>query len=252
MERELPSINLNGIDFIVDVNKLELREKADPTHIIRIKDMEDTGEGYRHDNLEIPEFIKMDPVGMALKYLSHKTDFDLMVDQEAFYNRAYKGMLPTLDIEGHIFYVDLKMDMLRPHDDFGSMGIVFSEIDEYFLEDENVYQISYNPKTHEFQELEFDHDQMTEFPKDLILVEFPFQQELDPIGWNRLGGWDLKDDLKQIGLKSHFVATTIPWEKSWLAVIIKENLERMNKQEKKKKTVAPVPSKVQHNKGRKR
>ena len=34
MERELPVINIEGTDFIVDVSKLELREMADPTNII--------------------------------------------------------------------------------------------------------------------------------------------------------------------------------------------------------------------------
>lgn len=46
MERELPTINIEGTDFVVDVNKLELREKADPINIIPFEDMRDVGDGY--------------------------------------------------------------------------------------------------------------------------------------------------------------------------------------------------------------
>ncbi len=42
--------------------------------------------------------------------------------------RLNKGMLPTLDIAGHTFYVDLRMNKLRPKDDFISKGIDFTEI----------------------------------------------------------------------------------------------------------------------------
>jgi hypothetical protein len=55
-----------------------------------------------------------------------------------------------------------------------------------------------------------DYDSILVFPKDLIAVQFPFQRDLDPIGWNRNGGWNIKEDLKRIGLKSHFEAKTIP------------------------------------------
>lgn len=239
MERELPTINLNGTDFIVDVEKLELREKADPTHIITLDDMQDVGNGYVYDGIKIPEFLEIDPEGMSAKYnvsdLTGKTDFDLIVDQEAFYNRFAKGIRPTVDIAGHIFHVYIEMDMLRSHDDFASRGIVFDEIENYFVEEENVYIIPYNPQTHEFQELEEDDYEITEFPKDLIAVQFPFQTVLDPIGWNIMGGWDIEDNLKWIGVKSHFEAKVIPWEETWVQYLIDENLSRQNKQEHNQK-----------------
>jgi len=173
-----------------------------------------------------------------------------MVDQYAFDLRLNKGRLPTVDIAGHLFYVDIRMDMLRPKDDFLSNGIVFDEIDHYFSEDRNAYLIPYDPKKHEFREL--DYDKITDFPKDLIAVQFPFQKDLDPIGWNRHGGWDIKDDLKKIGVKSHFIAQTIPWQQTYLPEIIKENLKRQQKQAKKQKPmIKPPVNKSQKGKGRK-
>lgn len=61
----------------------------------------------------------------------------------------------------------------------------------------------------------------------MIAVQFPYKTELDPIGWNRLSGLDLKDGLKEIGPKPHFVAKTTPLEKTYLPIIIKENLTKL-------------------------
>jgi len=270
---DLPTVDIEGTAFVVDVSKFELREKANEGNVISFKDMTDFGEGYSFEYnrktknipdvfeksdvlIEIPEFVGLDPVGMAQKYgltvdeVKTKTDFELMVDQYAFDLRLNKGRLPTVDIAGHLFYVDIRMDMLRPKDDFLSNGIVFDEIDHYFSEDRNAYLIPYDPKKHEFREL--DYDKITDFPKDLIAVQFPFQKDLDPIGWNRHGGWDIKDDLKKIGVKSHFIAQTIPWQQTYLPEIIKENLKRQQKQAKKQKPmIKPPVNKSQKGKGRK-
>lgn len=272
--KELPILNIEGTDFFVDVNKLELREKANELNAIPFEDMRDVGDGYTFEyslkdknlpslfnndstTVKIPEFVKLDPIGMAercgfkLEDIEGKTDFEVMVDQKAFDMRVNKGMLPTIDIAGHTFYVDIRMDMLRPKDDFASKGIVFDEIDHYFSEERNAYLIPYDPKKHEFRELDYN---LLSVPKDLIAVEFPFQRELDPIGWNRQGGWDIKDDLKHIGLRSHFQAKTVPWNETFIRDIIKENLEKVKeKSEKEKqpnKSVTP-PKDQQRKKGRK-
>lgn len=271
MERKLPLINLLGTDFIVDVEKMQLREKANPNNIIAFGDMKEGSDGYSFEYspltknipsdvskhyimVKIPEFVKLDPEGMANKYkvpdISGKTDFEVIVNQQSFARRVRDGVLPTVEILGYTFYVDLRMDKLRPHDDFGSRGIIFAEIDHHFSDELRAYVIPYNPKTHEFQELDF--DSITAYPKDLFVVKFPFQQELDPVGWNRLGGWDLKDGLKQIGLKSHFKAEVIPWSKTSLKEVIKVNLAAQKKQSRHIKHDTPsIPPKPPKGKGRK-
>jgi len=272
MDREFPIINIEGTDFVVDITKFELIEKSNPSNSIRFEDMRDVGDGYTFEyshkdknlpglfnnestTVKIPEFVKIDPIGMAEKYgfkledIKGKTDFEVMVDQKAFDARVNKGMLPTIDIAGHTFYVDIRMDMLRPKDDFLSKGIVFDEIDHYFSEERNAYLIPYDPKTHEFREL--DYDRLVEIPKDLIAVEFPFQRELDPVGWNRQGGWDIKEDLKHIGLKSHFIANTVSWAETYIKDVIKDNRQKLEEQSKKEKpAVKPEPD-PRKGKGRK-
>lgn len=172
--------------------------------------------------------------------------------ENAYDLRVNKGVLPTIDIAGHTFYVDIRMDMLRPKDDFLSKGIVFDEIDHYFSEERNAYLIPYDPKKHEFREL--DYDNLVSIPKDLIAVEFPFQKELDLIGWNRKGGWDIKEDLKPTGIKLHFEAKIVPWKETYINDIIKDNLDRLkDKSEKEKRQSKPSvqPQNQQPKKGRK-
>ncbi|MBS0027250.1 hypothetical protein ACTJJ0_12355 [Chitinophaga sp. 22321] len=274
MERVLPVLTIEGIKFTADAIQLELREKENPENIISFENMRDVGNGYSFEysrreknlpslfNMEsvtvtIPEWVLLDPVGMAQKYgltpetLKGKTDFELMVDQEALDYRINKGMLPTVDIAGQLFYVDLRMDMLRPKDDFLSKGIVLSEIGSYHLGESDEYLIPYNPKTHEFQEI--DLGKITEYPKDLIAAKFPSEWKLDPIGWNRLTRVDWHDGLKHTGLRSHCNAEIIPWEKTVLRDVIRENRERENKQTENK-NIQPSDHDIEQGrrKGRKR
>lgn len=269
MERELPVINIEGTDFVVDVNKLELAEKENYKNVIPFEDMRYTGNGYTfeysHKNknipgmfaresttVRIPEFIILDPIGMANKYHFHideikdKTDFELMVDQKAFDMRVNKGILPTVDIAGHLFYVDIRMDKLRPKDDFLSNGIVFSDIETYYDLGKRTYTIPYNPKTREFQEP--DYLNLKELPKDLIAVSFPSERLLDRIGWNRKYGLEITHGLVRNGLKLQFAAKNVPWKKTFLVDLIKSNLKAEKRQERATKKQQPIQSK--QNKGR--
>lgn len=253
MERKLPVIHIEGTKFIVDVQKLALREKDAPANSIALQDMRNTGNAYtfeyslanknipwRFDNesvtVRIPEFVILDPAGMAAKYnctaddLKNKSDFEIIVDQQAFDQRIKRGMLPTVDIAGHTFYVDIRMDKLRPKDDFLSNGIVFSDIERYYDLEKRTYTIPYNPKTHEFQEP--DYLNLKQFPKDLIAVSFPSERLLDRIGWNRQYGFEIRHGLISCGLKLQFTAKQIPWQKTFLADLIKSNLKAEKSLEK--------------------
>jgi hypothetical protein len=248
MERELPIINIEATEFVVDVNKFELREKNNPENIISVFDMKDleNGQGYAFQyspldkrittlfssgksvRVTIPEMVKLDPEGMSAKYgvalelFATKSDFDIMVDQNAFQKRM-NGLLPTVKIDGHSFYVDLHMNRLRPEDDFHSNGIVFSDIETYYDFRDRTYTIPYNPKTHEFQEP--DYLNIKELPKDLIAVRFPYERLMDRIGWNKKYKLGIRNGLAKDGLKVQFAAKNIPWEKTFLPALIKSNLQ---------------------------
>lgn len=269
MERELPVINIEGTDFIVDIARLELRQKTDPNNTIAFEDMRATGEGYTFDyslknknlpdmfdrqsiTVKISEFATIDPEGMAARYnypldeIKGKSDFELMVDQKTFDMRVNKGILPTVDIAGHIFYVDIRMDRLRPKDDFLSNGIVFSDIESYYDLENRTYTIPYNPNTREFQEP--DYLNLREPPKDIIAVRFPSERLLDRIGWNRKYGLEITHGLIRNGLKLQFAAKKVPWAKTFLVDLIKSNLKAEKNQ--KKATEGEQPMRPKRNKGR--
>lgn len=153
-------------------------------------------------------------------------ELPIKVDQHAFDMRVNKGILPTIDIAGHTFFVDLQKDKLRPKDDFLSKGIVFSDIASYYDEDKRSYTIPYNPKTHEFQEP--DYLNIKEHPIDLIAVEFPYERLLDRIGWNRKYGFDITHGLDKTGLTLQFTARPVTWQETFLAGLIESNRKNDN------------------------
>lgn len=259
MEKELPIYQFGDIEFIVDVDKSELRDKANPTQVYSIFDMVDRGDGYSFEyydqatgktiGIDIPPLVVLDPEGMALKYqiadIRGKDDFQVMVDQEALYRRIELGELPTVSIAGHLFYADARIDLLRPKDDYSTMGICFSDLDYCYQEENNSYGFPYNPSTHQVHHL--DYDNVLEYPKDLLFIEIPHERTLDPIGWDRRHGWDEIELLKKTGLKMHFEAKIIPWHKTGIDELIARNqLERPLKeivQEKKDELKKPNPGK---------
>lgn len=259
MERELPVYRIEGTDFVVDVQQLALREKANPANVISLRDMREVKDGYVFDyspqqknlpalwtpdseytTVKIPEFVRLDPVGVAEKYgyalpaVAGKSDFDLMVDQQALGMRLM-GRLPTVDIAGHTFYVDLRMDMLRPKDDFMSEGIRFRQIDHYWNEANNEYAIPYHPRTHAFKELNY--DTIKAVPTNLMVVAFRHESELDPVGWNRRMGVPETDGLKLTGIRLHHEARTVDWKETSLQQFIDRNLhQEQTRQERKPDT----------------
>ena len=255
-ERVLPLYNILGTDFLVDVDKLELREKGNPQNAISFSYMDDyentygfyynrTSKNVAHNNqrrdlyVSVPPLVQLNPLDMAMKYglgmseVMAKSDFELLVDQDALDKRINKGMLPTLEIYGHTFYVDLRMDKLRSKDDFLSNGITFSEIKNCFDKEKELYFIPYNPEKHEFHKI--DYETITRIPEDLIVVSFPHERVLDPVGANDRAGFVSTFDLKFTGLKMNYEATPAKWEDINVPQKIKENLDKVQKESKREK-----------------
>ncbi|MEG1025009.1 MAG: hypothetical protein RSF34_11090 [Flavobacterium sp.] len=151
--------------------------------------------------------------------------------------RVNKGILPTIEIAGHTFYVDIRMDKLRPKDDFLSNGISFSEIENYYNDEKELYIIPYDPKNKELGKI--DYETITEIPKDLIVVKIPSIHKLDPVGWNRQYGYDLKNGIEKSVLQISFKAKSGKWEDIYVPQQIRENIEMLKKSEKSKTTLKP-------------
>lgn len=143
--------------------------------------------------------------------------------QEALEKRL-NGKLVTMDINGHLFYVDIPMGMLRPKDDFMASGIKFDELSNYLNEMRTAYQIPYDPKKHSFQQI--DYRTVTEIPKELLIIEFPHQRILDPVGYSRKYGLDLKECLQETGFRSHFTAKKVEGTHRGTSLILAETLKQ--------------------------
>lgn len=248
-QRQLPEIQLEGTTFLVDVEAFKLVAKGSHDWSISFLEMNYRDNEYHlpyntryhraynnYDDpadllpVKIPALTKLDPEGVAMRYnldvaqLAGKSDYEIMTDRQALMDRI-NGRLTTVDIAGHTFYVDFPMETIRPKDDFHTMGIRFDNLDEHYDEFKHRYEIPYNKRTHEMEEL--DYDNLIEVPKDVILVAIPDVEALDPIGYARAHGWDYDFILKEHPQQAHFKAEVLTGKDFWLDERIRENRERL-------------------------
>lgn len=145
--------------------------------------------------------------------------------QEQLLKVRMNGILPIIDIAGHPFYVDVHMNTIRPHDDFASPGIPFSEFKDF----ECIADIAwffYDPKKHEIRQ-DIDIQQIFEIPKDWILIEIPLPCFLDPYGFAQKNGWNVEETLKMYPIQHDLKARIVPWEETSIPRRIKENTARL-------------------------
>ena len=244
MERLLPSLTLHGTSFNIDVMKEALIETGNSNNIIPFKEMLYKGDHYTFsydmheknlprigstafEDVQVPPMVKLDPEGMALKYnksadeIKNKTDFEIMVDQD-LYKLRLSGRLPVIEIMNHPFYVDVRMDSLRPKDDFTTLGIRFSEIDDYIHPDDQRYWIPYHPTSHTVKEI--DTEKITAIPKDIFLIEIPTLEKLDPVGYARHHGFDIEQMVMTNPIERNMVAKMLNWNETGLQQIVEKNL----------------------------
>lgn len=251
-ERELPEIEIEGTVFLVDVQRNILRQKENPDNELYIFDMKvhDHGYSFWYDKNEkgfsptssvsknnayvtISPLIEIDPTGMAEKYgysvehLKGKTDYDVMVNEDALALRMH-GKSPTIDIAGYLFYVDYRMEMLRPENDLQSNGITFEDLEEFYEEHTNTCLVPYDPERHETGVI--DYRAITETPKDLIAVSIPLPRQMDPVAYCIQNGFDLEKCLMEYGMRLEFKAEQVPWEKTGIMSDIKRNRVKMQAQ----------------------
>lgn len=202
MERKLPTFEIEGTTFEVDVIKEELREIDNPVNIISIRnEISDRVDHYwfLYDTLEknlpgpwsdksniveirMPLMVELDPEGMAARFnrsieqVKSETDFSLLVDLQQVIERL-EGRLPVIDICGHDFVVDLRLGELRPKDHFET-SITLSNLDTD--RDGDNYEAFYHPPSLEVVSL--DHT-ITELPRDVVVISIPSELNLDCIGF---------------------------------------------------------------------
>ena len=180
----------------------------------------------------------LDPQEMAKKYhleikdLAGKTDWEIIVDQRLYSMRVHSGMLPQLIIDDHPFYVDYRMNELRPHDDF-SNTIRFQELIQHNIQGSasGLIRVPYLPAKHSLGHI--DVHTVTAIPKGTLIVDIPLPDLLDPVGVARDRGLDVKDYLRTHPLMGTTVASTVPWKDTILPGVIEKN-KKARKTKKRK------------------
>jgi hypothetical protein len=250
-ERELPLIELEGVEFIVDIENRCLVVESNGVTKIAFSDMDYNGDHYefKYDptfkdlyfpfdesctciTIQVPQRVVLDPEGMAKMYgkaldeIKGKTDFEVIVDQGLFAKRM-SGQLPVIEILGHPFYVDLSIGSLRPKDDFSTEGIRFSDVSNDRSKDGRYYRLAYDPAAHQTAVL--DIETITALPKGIVVIDIPTEVNLDPVSYALIHGWDMKQVLMVHPIKANITAKVVPWEETGMLTIIKENKQRSSR-----------------------
>lgn len=138
MKRKLPTYNLEGTTFIVDVDKEKLIEAANLKNVIDIGSLEDYGTHYemRYDPkaknrvtifnenydqcelVKLPQMTVLDAEGMSLKFnvilakVQGRMDISFVIDHKMLEKRL-AGDLPVIVLAGDRFIVHYKARQLR-------------------------------------------------------------------------------------------------------------------------------------------
>lgn len=248
-QRELPTIEIMGTAFIVDVEKGEFREYGNERNSFSFYHINYEGPHYEmayNENLRnpfmahprkcvvrIPQLIQIDPEGMAARYnlsvkaLEGKTDFDLMVDQEMYLKRVIRDELPVIDIDGDRFLVDLRFIELRLATDYSKRIVLW----DYFDDSTGKYSFYYKQSSKQAINI---NPNITRLPIGVVKVVLPEDHILDPVAAARIdrlgkpkevGIHEIKDYLMKVPFQKELKARIIPLNETELVGMIKNNKE---------------------------
>ncbi|MBK1439806.1 hypothetical protein JHJ32_07415 [Parapedobacter sp. ISTM3] len=258
MKRELPIYEIDDLRFTVEVDNGLLRNIENSREVLGFSFMEDKGTHYllyrypdtgvqmppsfasnvqAYTETEVPQMVKLDPEGVASKYGIEidklpERDLDLVGNAELFELRE-QGVLPTVEIHGHIFHVYLRTGYLQPKDDYTTLGIPLSKLG--YDPSGTRYMFIYDTEKHTL--FETDWDELTAIPKEAIPIALPFDKVLDPYYVAEKNGWIKYPDMSrswfnEFPVRYNLVAQVLPWDETFVPDLIKENVER-KKQEGK-------------------
>lgn len=247
--RQPPIFRFEGLSFLVDIDKQVLRQTNDSSHEISfITQMVDRGDHYliafdlnqkkvaedifAHDQIEpivVPPMIALDPEGMSEKYgvpidqLAGKTDFEVIVDQDALARRD-QGVLPTIDIAGEQFTIDLRLRELR-HTEFFFPVLSLKSFD---LTDDGWHYVAfYEPIMKQVVNID---PKLTEFPNGVIQIRLPNEIGLDPVGTATKYGMNTRELLRRHPIQKGLKAEVIPLSETNIPAMIQRNREALRQE----------------------
>lgn len=242
----LPEYLIEGTAFFVDTDQHVLREVGNPQNEISfIRDMTDHGTHYRLTyntvfaiattsppdgewvrEVSIPQLTQLDPQGMSAKYgipldqLPGKSDFEVIVNQEALARRE-AGILPQIDIAGENFTVDLRLRELRNTKYFFPVISMKS----FELTDDGLhYTAFYEPMMKQVVNID---PKLLEFPEGIIAIRIPNETGLDPVATAQKLGLEPRELLRRYPIRTELKAELIPLAETHIPALIRRNKEQL-------------------------
>lgn len=194
-------VEAEGHHYYLDVDCCILRHCRDRETIINLPSCEMKNGKYIADidieygcpafskerlvTIEIDQMVKIDPEGVARKYgLAPSeipaSDMELKCNRELL-TRRLGGQLPTVSIKGQVFYTDIRLGLLRPKDQFISMGIDINRL--YSDREDTSLSFFYNHEEFTDVPVPYLDPDMVKIPANLSAIEIPPLYVLDVIGY---------------------------------------------------------------------
>ena len=133
--------------------------------------------------------------------------------------RRLAGKLPTINLAGTEFTVDWRLRELRenaaPWNKISFENPAMSESGDRYLclyntQKHTLYQVSNNIKS---------------LPKNVVMLEIPYELQLDPVAVARERNIDVAEFVKNHPIQTELTAIVKPLSETWVAELIQENLE---------------------------
>ncbi|MFC6100791.1 hypothetical protein [Olivibacter domesticus] len=244
--RELPAFRIGRMDLVVDVLFSEIREKGHPENCISLEDMDKRpnggysfvldgdcllpsyamGSGSLHQvEVNVPEMVKFDPEGMALKYGVKVTDLpardmDCKCDR-VLVDQLLDGTGIAIKIIDQIYQVDTVVENLRPIDGHGGMiakhDLDWSpDMEKFFF-----YFDTENKQTIKIPE------NSLEPPKNAVMVVLPYDLFSNSIGSfvSRNPGIN-RDFFSRFPVQLNFESRIYPLSQSPIGQLIREQQQQ--------------------------
>lgn len=128
-------------------------------------------------------------------------------EQEVLIARRMQGFLPTIEIFGQPFYIDIRMRELRAVDDF-SKSLSFRSMERDQLTDEMSFL--YDPKEKCIFIPNADQPAVAEKP---VIIMLPPEIKMDPIGTARRRGYDTGLTLKEFPIQKELKAEVFEFDR---------------------------------------
>ena len=144
----------------------------------------------------------------------------MMVDQDALQQRR-DGILPTIQIAGESFVVDLRMHELR-HAKYFFPVISLKSFE--LTNDGWNYEAFYHPLLKQVVDID---PKLTEFPDHVIKIRLPNEIGLDPVGAARQYGMDERELLRRYPIQKELKAEEISLADTHIPALIRQNKEQL-------------------------